>query len=74
MVKQITTKLTNFILESKIVYSLKNSFAILLFIYLFVFLGSHPWHMEIPQPRGQIGALAASPRHSQSNVRSEPHL
>ena len=44
------------------------------YFLFFVFLGLHPWNMEIPRARGQIGATAASLFHSHSNARSELHL
>ena len=31
--------------------------------FFFFFLGPHLWHMEVPQARGRIGAIAASLRH-----------
>ena len=45
------------------------------FVYLFVcfvFLGAHPWHMDVPRLEGPMGTTAASPYHS--NAGSEPHL
>ena len=48
-----------------------------LFFLFFVFLGTHPWHMEVPrgfQDRGGIRAAAAGLHHSHSNARSEPSL
>ena len=48
---------------------------IYLFIYcLFPFLGPLLLHMEVPRPRGQIGAIAAGLRQSHSNEGSEPCL
>ena len=47
---------------------------IYLFIYLFIyfcFLGPHLWHMEVPQFRGWMGAMAAGLCHSHSNAKSE---
>jgi len=41
---------------------------------LFVLLGIRPQHMEVPQARGPIGAVAAGLHHSHSNARSEPCL
>ena len=41
---------------------------------LFVFLGLHPQHMEVPRLRGQTEATDAGLHHSHSNGRSEPHL
>ena len=40
------------------------------FILFFSFLGLHLQHMEVPQARGQIGAVAASLCHSHSNTGS----
>ena len=34
------------------------------FYLFFVFLGPHLWHMEVPEPRGRIGAAAASLHHA----------
>ena len=39
----------------------------LLFFFL---LGLPLWHMEVPRPRGRIGAAAASLHHSHSNTGS----
>ena len=39
---------------------------------LFVCLGPHQWHMEVPRPG--VGAAAASLRHSHSNMGSELYL
>ena len=39
-----------------------------------VCLGLNPWHLEVPQARGQIGAAVADLRHSHSNTRSNLHL
>ena len=44
------------------------------FLFFFCFLGLHPWHMEVPQARGQIRATAAGLRHSRSYIRSELRL
>ena len=40
--------------------------------FFFLFLGLQSRHMEVPWARGQIGATAASLRHSHAG--SEPHL
>ena len=42
--------------------------------FVFVFLVPHLQYMEVPRPRGQIGAIAASLHHSPSNERSVLHL
>ena len=39
-----------------------------------LFLGPHPWHMEVPRLGGLIGAEATSLHQSHSNARSELHL
>ena len=41
---------------------------------LFVLLGLHPRHMEVPRLRGLIGAVAAGLRQGHSNVGSELRL
>ena len=49
----------------------------LFFVFCFVFLGPHLWHMEVyggSQARGLIRAAASSLHHSHSNARSEPCL
>ena len=38
-----------------------------IFQKIFVFLGAHPWHVEVPR-------LGAGLCHSHSNTGSEPHL
>ena len=42
------------------------------FFFLFwgVFLGPHPWHMEVPRARGRIGGTAAGLHCSHSNTGS----
>ena len=40
--------------------------------FVFVFLGLHPWHMEVSQARVLIGAIEAGLCHS--NTRSKPCL
>ena len=47
---------------------------VLSLLLLFVFLGLHPQHMEVPRLRSQIGAVAAGLHLSHSNVGSKPHL
>ena len=45
------------------------------FLDFFVFLGLHPWHMEVPRlGRGLVGAVMAGLRQSHSNGRSKPCL
>ena len=49
------------------------------FIYsfcLFVSLGPHPWHREVPRPgvQSELQLLATAASHSHSNAGSEPHL
>ena len=46
----------------------------LLLFFVFVFLGPHPWHMEVPRLGGLIGAVAAGHSHNHSSAGSEPHL
>ena len=46
-------------------------FSNFLIFLIFVFLGPHPQHMEVPS---QIGDVAAGLHHSHSNASSEPHL
>jgi len=41
-------------------------------LVLFLFLGPHMWHMELPRSRGRIEAVAAGLCHS--NMGSKPHL
>ena len=48
-------------------------FLIVVFVFLSVFLGPHPRHMEVRRIGGLIRAEAASLDHSHSNTRSEPH-
>ena len=36
-----------------------------------LFSGPHQWHMEVPQARGQIGAIATGLHHNPSNLSSE---
>ena len=43
------------------------------FLFVFVFLGPHPCHMEVPRLRVE-SAAAASLHHRHSNARSEPYL
>ena len=47
---------------------------VLSFFFLFIFLGSHPWHMEVPRPGVQVRVTAAGLYHSHINAGSEPHL
>ena len=42
--------------------------------FFFVFLGSHPWHMEVPRLEVESELQAASLLHSHSNMGSEPCL
>ena len=42
--------------------------------FFFVFLGLYPWHIGSSQARGPIGAVAASLRHSHSNMGSKLRL
>ena len=54
-----------------------SSFFFLFFLFffcLFVLLGPHPWHVEVPRLGGLIGATAASLCQSHSNDRSKPNL
>ena len=46
----------------------------LLFIFLFIFLGLHPWHMEVPRlgVKSELQLLGLC--HSHSNARSKPYL
>ena len=38
------------------------------FFLLLLFLGMHPWHMEIPRLGGRTGATAASLHHTHGNT------
>ena len=55
-------------------FAYKILYLFCLFVCFLVFLGLHPRHMEVPQARGRIGAVATSLCQSHSNARSEPHL
>ena len=46
----------------------KKIFLFILFLFKKIFLGLHPWHMEVPR----LGVK--SEHHSHSNVGSELHL
>ena len=61
-----------FFLPSSLILSLFSSFPFLPPIIFFLFLGPHPWHMEVPR-LGRIRATAAG-HHSHSNTRSESCL
>ena len=55
----------------------KPDFSVIAQFLFFVFLGllePHLWHIGSSQARSQIGARAASLRHSHSNAGSELHL
>ena len=62
--------------EENTTYSFLSSYdfslSLSLFFFFFVFfLGPHVRHMEVPQARNLIGAIAAGLHHSHSNTRSE---
>ena len=43
-------------------------------LFVFAFLGPHPWHLEVPKAGGRIGATAVGLHQNHSNAGSEPHL
>ena len=48
-----------------------------IYLFIYCFLGPHPWHIEGSQARGPIRATTAAGlrhSHSHSNTRSEPGL
>ena len=51
-----------------------NAFLSFLSFCLSLFLEPRPWHMEVPRPRGPVGAVASSLCQGQSNSGSEPRL
>ena len=56
-------------------YPDKTMHLCVLYLFIFVFLGPHPWHMEVPR-LGVESELheAAGLHHSHSNVLSEPFV
>ena len=44
---------------------------LMIFFFVFFFLGMHLWLMEVPKLGGQIRAVAAVLHHSHSNARSK---
>ena len=50
---------------------LKTLFVFSVCLFVFVFLGPHPGHAEVPRLGGGIGATAAGLCHSHSNAGSE---
>ena len=52
----------------------KERFYLFIYFYFFVFSRAEPAAYGDSQPRGPIGAVAASLQHSHSNTRSEQHL
>ena len=41
------------------------------FLFIHLFLGLHPWHMEVPGARSRKGAAAVCLHPSHSNARSK---
>ena len=55
-------------------FNLKGLPSLFIYLFIFCFLGLHPWHVEAPRPGGPVGATASSLSHSHSNVGSELRL
>ena len=49
--------------------TVKADFCLLVYLFIFDFLGPYPWHMEVPQARGPIGGTAAGLHHSHIKAR-----
>ena len=70
----ITQKVTLWLLKNELFFKfLKNFYLFIYFVFL-LFLWAAPVAYGGSQARGQIRAVAASLRQSQSNTGSEPHL
>ena len=54
--------------------ALGTSFFFLSFFFFLLFRAAPKAYVEVPRPRGPIGAIAAGLRHRRSNIRSEPQL
>ena len=49
-------------------------FSFFLSFFFLLFRAAPKAYVEVPRPRGPIGAIAAGLRHRRSNIRSEPQL